>query len=188
MHAASQLERQWEARKQVALADWLLFTKTDIAAPPASLAQQLAALNPTARQQVLAVDGALPEHLLQTWPTHAAVREASGLLGAGRRIGKPHGEVRSFVLEAERPLSWPRLHAWLAEVRARHGEDLLRLKGVVRVAGEPHPLVLHGVQHLFHPPLALPQVEWPARSSALVFIVRGVDEAELRVGFEACLA
>jgi G3E family GTPase len=194
VHASSQLAQQWEARKQAALADWLLLTKTDLAAAPAQLPQQLAALNPTARQQVLAPSGALPAQLLQPLPTHAAVREAgralrrAGGLLAGRPIGPLHGEVHSFVLEAEQPLDWPRLQAWLAEVRARYGERLLRLKAVVRVAGEAEPLALHGVQHLFHPPLALPGIEWPAQRSALVFIVRGVDESALRSGFEACFA
>ena len=186
VHAAGQLERQWEARKQVALADRLLLTKTDLAAPPTGLAGSLSALNPTATQEVLAPH-ALPEGLLQPRPLHHAVREAAGLL-AGRPLGRPHGDVQSFVLEARTPLDWPCLQQWLASLRAAHGERLLRLKGVVSVAGEAAPLVLHGVQHLFHPPLAAPRIDWQAGRSALVLIVRGLDEATVREGFDRCLA
>ena len=189
VNAQSQLERQWEARKQVALADWLLLTKTDLVPVSPDLEQRLGEINPAARRQVLAPD-ALPAELLQPRPTHRAVREAAGLL-AGRRIapvGGHHGDVQSFVLQADTPLDWPRLQDWLANLRAEHGERLLRLKAVVSVQGEPAPLVLHGVQHLFHPPLAAPLIDWPAGRSALVFIGRGLDEAAVRSGFQACLA
>jgi G3E family GTPase len=115
------------------------------------------------------------------------VHDAAGLL-AGRPLGKPHGDVQSFVIEASAPLDWLRLQQWLAALRAEHGERLLRLKAVVSVAGEEAPLVLHGVQHLFHPPLAAPHIQWPAGRSALVFIVRGLEQAALRAGFEGCIA
>lgn len=198
VHAPGQLERQWEARKQVALADWLLLTKADLA-PVAEgpveglmeglmegLTERLSALNPTATQQVLG-PGELPPGLLTPRPVHRDVHDAAGLL-ARRPLGKPHGDVQSFVIEAEAPLDWLRLQQWLATLRAAHGERLLRLKAVVSVAGEHAPLVLHGVQHLFHPPLAAPHIDWPAGRSALVFIVRGLDEATLRAGFSDCLA
>ncbi len=187
VNGLSQLEHQWEARKQVALADWLLLTKTDLAPLHGALDEALEGLNPSARRQLLEQAGALPAELLQPLPTHRAVQEAIGLL-AGRPIGRLHGEVQSFVLEASTPLHWPRLQDWLAELRARHGEHLLRLKGVVRVLGEPAPLVLHGVQHLFHPPLVAASIDWPPQRSVLVLIVRGLDEAALRQGFTACIA
>jgi G3E family GTPase len=191
VNAPSQLAQQWEARKQVALADWLLVTKADLAAtesaPESALDQALVALNPTAARRVIGLDGALPLDLLVPRATARAVCEAVGLL-AGRPLGRLHGEVRSFVLEAAQPLDWPALQRWLAQLRAEHGERLLRLKGIVSVADEPAPLVLHGVQHLFHPPVSAPGIDWPAGRSALVCIGRGLDEAALRAGFEACYA
>jgi G3E family GTPase len=193
INAESQLAQQWEARKQVALADWLLVTKGDLApnaqvAPDArALDEELQALNPTAQRLALAPTGPLPLALLETRATAHAVHAAVGLL-AGRPLGPMHGEVRSFVLEADRLLDWPRLQRWLDDLRAAHGERLLRLKGIVRVAGESAPLVLHGVQHLFHQPVAAPGIAWAPRRSALVFIGRGLNEAQLRVGFEVCFA
>jgi G3E family GTPase len=197
VNAPAQLVRQWEARKQVALADWLLVTMTDLVPEVVALEATLRTLNPTASLVHLAhlvAGGCVPAELLQTRPVARAVDEALGLLAgppqgllAGRPIGPLHGEVRSFAFEATRPLDWLRLQAWLAELRARHGEALLRLKGIVRVFDEPEPLVLHGVQHLFHPPVAAPGLAWPADRSALVVIVRGLDERALRAGFEACV-
>jgi G3E family GTPase len=194
VNAQEQLARQWEARKQVALADWLLVTKTDLVPEVEALEATLRRLNPTARLVHLAGGGRVPAELLQTRPVARAVDEALGLLAgppqgllAGRPIGPLHGEVRSFAFEATRPLDWLRLQAWLADLRARHGEALLRLKGIVRVVDEPEPLVLHGVQHLFHPPVTAPGLAWPVDRSALVVVVRGLDERALRAGFEACV-
>jgi G3E family GTPase len=186
VNAPAQLAQQWEARKQVALADVLLLTKTDLAAAAPALLEALEQLNPQAERVRLDADTALAP-LLQARATHTAVEQALHLL-AGRPIGPLHGEVTSFVLRADTPLDWPRLQAWLAALRAEHGENLLRLKGVVAVQGEPAPLVLHGVQHLFHPPLAAPALRWPAGHSALVLIVRGLDPGPLREGFARCLA
>jgi G3E family GTPase len=190
VNAPVQLERQWEARKQAALADWLLLTKTDIQSDTAALSgltAGLRALNPQAELRRIEAHTPL-DALLAPRTVHAAVHDAVGLL-AGRPMKARHGEVASFVLEAETPLDWPRLQAWLAELRARHGERLLRLKGIVRVAGEAGaggPLVLHGVHHLFHPPLAAPGIDWPERRSALVVIVRGLEADALRAGWADC--
>jgi G3E family GTPase len=184
-----QLESQWEARKQVALADRLLVTKTDLPEGRSGLAVLTAALeaiNPHA-ERVLDGTGDLAAWL-QPRRGGEDVRRAVEVLAGARPIGPLHGDVRSFVLGANVPLDWLRLQAWLEALRAREGERLLRLKGVVRVVDEAAPLVLHGVHHLFHPPLAAPQLRWPASESALVLIGRGLDVTALRAGFGACIA
>jgi G3E family GTPase len=84
-----------------------------------------------------------------------------------------------------------RLQQWLAELRARDGERLLRLKGVVRIADEQDPLLLHGVHHLFHPPLRAPAIAWPPERSTLVLILRSLrppEAAALRAAFAGCIA
>jgi len=65
------------------------------------------------------------------------------------------------------------------------GPDLLRVKGLVNVEGEPGPVVVQGVQHVFHPPVTL--AAWPSddRRSRLVFITRGIDEAAVSAAFAA---
>jgi G3E family GTPase len=67
----------------------------------------------------------------------------------------------------------------LLEVLAEHcGGDLLRLKGLVNIAECPQrPAVIHGVQHVFHPPAWL--ARWPSqdRRSRLVLIGRNLRQA-----------
>ena len=69
---------------------------------------------------------------------------------------------------------------------ALRGADLLRVKGLINVEGEP--LVVQGVQHLFHPPVAL--ADWPSgdRSSRLVFITRGISQEVVAGLFNAVAA
>ncbi len=69
-----------------------------------------------------------------------------------------------------------------------HGPNLLRLKGVVKIAERPdQPLVVHGVQHLFHPPARLES--WPDadRRTRLVFITRDIEPRTIRELFDAFL-
>jgi G3E family GTPase len=196
-----QLLEQWEARKQVALADRLLLTKLDLGPVPEGLLQLIEHLNPQAPRDAVqdvdlsrlleptvlqdAVKGAMPQALATR--DGPASRLTSGLL-SGRPLGPLHGEVRTFVLQARAPLDWMRLQAWLADLRATRGDALLRVKGIVHITDEAAPLVLHGVHHLFHPALLMPGIDWPPRHSAIVFVVRGLDEATARAGFEACVA
>ena len=73
-------------------------------------------------------------------------------------------------------MEWSAFARWLDYVAALKGEDLLRFKGLVHLADEPErPLVLHGVQHVFHPPVRLEA--WPSadRRTRLVFIVRNIE-------------
>ena len=55
------------------------------------------------------------------------------------------------------------------------GSNILRVKGILNIAGYDHPMVIHGVQHIFHPPAPLPA--WPGvdRRSKIVFITRDVE-------------
>ena len=92
-----------------------------------------------------------------------------------------HGDgVSSFVLVRDVPLPRDAFFAWLDMVIAMRGSDLLRVKGIVHLAEQPdRPLVIHGVQHLFHPPESLPA--WPGtdRRTRIVFITRGVETEAL---------
>ena len=74
------------------------------------------------------------------------------------------------------PLPRDGFYAWLDMVIAMRGEDLLRVKGIVHLAEQPErPLVFHGVQHLYQPPVSLPAWPSPDRRTRIVFITRGVD-------------
>ncbi|HWA42392.1 MAG TPA: GTP-binding protein [Hypericibacter adhaerens] len=96
--------------------------------------------------------------------------------------------IRAFCLTAERPLDWERFTRFIETLIARDGDKLLRIKGVLNVAGFDTPVAVHGVQHLFHPPALLPA--WPdaERRSRLVLIVKDLREEEIRQEFSPVTA
>ncbi len=196
VNAASQLAMHYESAKQAALADLLVLTKTDLAPPAerAAVEARLRALNPTA-PIVVAVSGAIASEVLFAAPP-AAPRRIAG--AAGRRdhhghdssashLLRHHG-IASFVLTCDAPAAWPAFAAWLEALAAFKGPALLRLKGLVNVAERDGPVVVNAVQHLVHPPQALPR--WPDadRRTRLVFITRGLDDAAVRRSFAAAVA
>ncbi len=111
--------------------------------------------------------------------------------GHDRRGQNPHdpnrhdARIRAFCLRYEAPLDWAKFVDWIETLIALHGANLLRVKGILNVAGNDGPVAIHGVQHLFHPPLEL--AAWPDgdHASRLVFITRDIEEASLAKGLEA---
>jgi G3E family GTPase len=96
--------------------------------------------------------------------------------------------IGSFVLTTDKPIPGGTLEMFLELLRANYGAQLLRLKGIVKLAEMPDtPLVVHGVQHVFHPPARLPR--WPDddHRTRLVFITRDLPERTIRELFEAFL-
>jgi G3E family GTPase len=92
-------------------------------------------------------------------------------------VNRHDDNIGSFCLTYAEPLAWEHVAAWLDALVMAHGADLLRVKGILDIAGEPRPVVLQAVQHLFHPPAVLPA--WPTadRKSQIVFITRGLTRA-----------
>jgi len=93
--------------------------------------------------------------------------------------------ITSFVLAFDEPLDWMAVSNWLAYLRSARGVDLLRVKGILNLSGEQTPVVIHGVHHVFHPPVALS--EWPDtdRRSRIVFITRGIAREEVLALWQA---
>jgi G3E family GTPase len=92
-----------------------------------------------------------------------------------------HGDrIRTICLTFDEPLQDTAFDRWIGILTTFKGPDVLRIKGIVNIAGLDRPLVLHGVQHLLHTPVALNA--WPSedRRTRMVFIVRDMDEADLR--------
>jgi G3E family GTPase len=78
----------------------------------------------------------------------------------------------------------------LGELREYQPEGVLhplvRLKGIVDIAESPgRPAVIHGVQHVFHPPAWLPH--WPCddRRTRIVLITRGIPRRWVEVLLDA---
>jgi G3E family GTPase len=77
---------------------------------------------------------------------------------------------------------------WLAEMRRVHGENLLRVKGILNLAGEAAPVAIHGVHHVFHPPVLLNAWTDDDRRSRIVFITRGLAQQEIEDGWQRLCA
>ena len=114
-------------------------------------------------------------------------------LGAGSGEGAYLGAVAprhdpsitTFTLWFDRPFDWQTFSSALELLTSLRGPDLLRVKGLVNVEGEAGPVVVQGVQHVFHPPVTL--AAWPSddRRSRLVFITRGIEEPAVSALFAA---
>ncbi|MCK6450662.1 MAG: GTP-binding protein [Alphaproteobacteria bacterium] len=200
LHAMRQLDEHAESVKQVALADRLVLTKTDLAgADDGGLSTRLKAINPAAPVH-RAVNGDIAAGLLfgaalydparrtpdaRAWLRDEAYAPADAA-GHGneahhhhhaahahaRDVNRHDARIAAFCLVEDQPIDWDRFHRWLGRLRAERGHDLLRVKGILNLAGEPAPVAIHGVHHVFHPPVQLGQ--WPDddRRSRVVFITR----------------
>jgi G3E family GTPase len=201
VNGAGQLDAQPEAVKQAAVADRLLLTKTDLAsaAEVAALRARLRALNPRA-EFAAAVQGEIDPAFfldiglrtaradgaqLERWLGAAGSSDGEAYLGKRLAPGAHDRAIRSFVLWFDRPFSWQTFSAAMELLTSMRGPDLLRVKGLVNVAGERGPVVVQGVQHIFHPPATLDA--WPSedRRSRLVFITRNIPQEAVAALFAA---
>lgn len=96
-------------------------------------------------------------------------------------------DIRSFSILHDQPIDPMAIEMFVDLLRSAHGEKLLRMKAVVQTSDRPDkPLVLHGVQSIFHPPVRLEAWPDPAdRRSRLVLITKGLPEAFVRDLFAA---
>ena len=89
------------------------------------------------------------------------------------------------MLEAEGPIDFSGFQDWLETLLATQGANVLRVKGLVDVQDVDRPVAIHGVQHMFHPPAALPSWDGVERLSRIVFITRNLSEQAVRDTFTA---
>jgi G3E family GTPase len=200
LHAKTQGDRHPEWLAQIVAADRVLISKTDLCDEPAlrAVRERIQALNPAASiatRESFDNDAALLAWLAESADPLDLLRRlgrgessmaalpgmappAPARFGRGglahRRDAEPAG-IRAFCLDFDAPLDWPVFTLWFTLLLNRHGDSILRVKGVLALAGASRPVVLHAVQHLVHPVLHLDA--WPAdeRVSRLVFIVDGLS-------------
>ncbi|MBX3568486.1 MAG: GTP-binding protein [Rhizobiaceae bacterium] len=195
------LDAHLEAARQVAVADRILVTKTDLpeaADEQAGLFDRLAALNPRAQIVDLARNGAAPSALLQCGLYDPATRTADIARWLGSDAGQAHHDhghgdghhhdhaqhdarLRSHSLVHAGPVPYSAIEMFLDLLLSVHGDRVLRLKGIIELSEDPgRPLVVHGVQRLLHPPARLPA--WPddLRGTRLVLIGMDLPEDYVR--------
>jgi G3E family GTPase len=179
------LARQPESQKQAAVADRLVLTKADLVdGDPAELCGRLAALNPAATLLKASFGDIDPERLFDIGLQTARARQSDVEAWLRADAHTPHAHaphdsaISCFAILRDTPIRAVTLTLFLEALAEHCGADLLRLKGIVAIAECPErPAVVHGVQHVFHPPAWLER--WPSadRRSRLVLIGRGLRQA-----------
>jgi G3E family GTPase len=194
VNGASQLVNHAEPAKQIALADRVFITKSDIA--PAEALEQLNTavqeINPGAGVSLVVNGEVDPAQLMGLGLVSAKAGPVTlsflgeSLQGEGsqgeRRLVKPSAlhdaSIKTLSLRFEKPFTWTAFSAALELLATLRGPDLLRVKGIVNVEGAP--VVVQGVQHIFHPPVSLDR--WPSADTGtrLVFITRRIEAQTIR--------
>lgn len=203
VHGEQQLNTHTESLKQIAVADRIVITKADLASPDtlAALRTRLAKINPGAKLFEAVLGNINPDHLFDTGLYQADDKtpdvrkwlnaEAYRPLAAGNRSqtqARPvnhavnraaplrHDErFATFCVRYTQPVIWDELVHALEMIQAMRGDNLLRVKGIINVANENQPRVIHVVQHTIYPSAKLST--WPDEDhdSRLVFIVKDLD-------------
>ncbi len=193
------LDRQIESVKQAAVADRLLLTKIDLASPGqvVALTAQLQRINPSApvvavSNGVVAPDGLFDAGLYDPARKSLDVRRWLNAEAHAHDHGHHHGhdvnrhdrQIGAICVTIDDPIAPDLFNFWLEMIATYRGPDLLRIKGIVNIAGEPGPVVIHGVQHIFHPSMTLDA--WPDddQRTRIVFIGRNLPEKEFRQTFD----
>jgi G3E family GTPase len=129
-------------------------------------------------------NGAHDEGRYRAWssgPASLAHRRAMPSLAVLDRM-EPQ-DIVSFCMQIDEPIDWQVFTIWFTMLLNRHGDKILRVKGLLSIAGCAQPAVLHAVQHLVHPVLHLDA--WPdaQRRSKLVFITEGLARDSVEASY-----
>jgi len=197
---ASTLQTQVEAVNQIALADMIVVTKTDLVSDTdlAAYEAQLDKINSSARR-IYADHGKVPTGALfglSALREDVATDDIAAWLGS---VEKPHAhrhaghdqhhvhdhdshhgnQIRSASIALSDPIPASVFDFWLDMLIAIKGPDLLRIKGIVHVEGMDWPFVFHGVQHIFDAPVPLRSRSGQDATSRVVVIARNMSEDDL---------
>jgi len=189
-HVLQRLEDSHEAEEQIAFADILILNKTDLvdAQMLEEVRQRLRAINSQARI-IEAVKAAVPlgEVLGQgAFDLDRILAIEPNFLGEDDH--EHDDEITSVSVSSARPIDPDKFLPWLRKHTAEHGQDILRLKGIIAFPDEPKRFVVQGVHMLLDADV---QRDWKPEEekvSRLVFIGRNLDRDQLARDFEACAA
>lgn len=196
MYGLHQLEEHDEARKQAAVADVLLLTKTDIATAEqtAALKERLISINPGATQHKVLHGEIEPDFIIdvglfdpsgkraepERW-LRAPLNPTSNLRGKLPTSTDNHSnEISSFTVTLPTDIEWKSFKPVLLKLCQTHGEQLLRLKGILHAKDQPHPLAIHAVHFTPYPATLLVGWNEDEPSNRVVCIGKGLNENEIR--------
>ena len=195
VNGETHLDRNPESTKQVAAADVIVLTKTDVAKAGVTnvLRSRLGGTNPSARIVEASFGEVDPTNLFHPTADLSPIRSPNGAdaskvvpenPGPGDGNARHVSRMHSTSLTFDGPVDWAAFGVWFSMLLHARGEDVLRVKGLLDV-GEAGPVLLNGVQHVIHPPDHLE--EWPDedRCSRVVFITRDILSEELLASLKA---
>jgi len=188
-HLAARLADSREAEEQIAFADLVVLNKMDLVGEEeaAAVERRIRAINPYAEIRratksdvpiaaVMGRDSFRLDRILE--------REPEFLSGEDHH--EHDSEVNSVSFEVTRPVDPERFNAWMSELLANKGQDLLRTKGILAYPGEERRFAFQAVHMIADGDFVGPWREGEARRSKIVFIGRDLNRPALRRGFEAC--
>ena len=198
MYGLAQLEKHVEARKQAAVADVLLLTKTDLATNEQTnaLKEKLININVGATQHEV-INGEIDPELLvnvglfdanakraepERWlrAPLTTVNQANRIGGKLPKSASHQDEITSFTVALPTGIAWARFKPILLKLCQIHGEKLLRLKGILHTQDQAHPIAIHAVHFTPYPATALVGWQEDKPLSRVVCIGKGLDEAAIR--------
>ncbi len=182
------LDKFDEALKQVAVADRIIITKTDITDDETinNLRERLTSLNPGATQVAYHEGNFRVSDLFDTGLFDSNIKphpkrwlSFDAIEGSHHAHAHAHDKsINAFTITCDKPIKWEAFTNWLDMLLTTQGERILRMKGVLDIEGQEKPIAVHGVQHVFHPPQELPS--WSGigpnnkRISQLVLITKNL--------------
>ncbi|MEP1420684.1 MAG: GTP-binding protein [Erythrobacter sp.] len=199
VNGAGTLDTQPEALKQAAVADTILISKTDIANADVveALSLRLEQINPAA-EVLAALDSINPVELLEGANFNPDLKSADVRAWLDEEAYSDHAHhhhhdhshshdinrhderISSVCITFDEPMPAAVFDQWFGLLTSLNGVNMLRVKGLIHMKEMESPLVIHGVQHVWHPPAILQ--DWPSddRRSRIVFIMRDMEESDLR--------
>lgn len=184
-HVGAQIAAHPEARNQIAFADFVLINKTDLATPEwlDQLEHDLRRLSghaPIHRTRDAETD---IEALLDLAPVSQIPFRHCGHVGHAHHHLQ---DMQTVCIAASGALDGLKLGAWLQDI-SENGADILRIKGILHIWGDPDQFWFQGVQREYD---CRPGRRWrddETRTNRLVVIGKHLDESALRDGFESCV-
>jgi G3E family GTPase len=187
-YGIQQLQNHAEARKQAAVADVLLLTKTDLSTPEQlnELKEKLISINPGATQHKINFGEIDPDFIIDVGlfdPSGKRAEPQRWLRAPVKPAGmlkNQHEEITSFTVSMPKPLNWRDLKPIILKLCQTYGEKLLRLKGIIHAEDQPAPLAIHAVHFTPYPPTLLEGWDEDEPISRVVLIGKGLDEDAIR--------
>lgn len=185
------LDKQFEAVSQIAMADLIVVTKTDLVTPRKceEFEMQLEGINRSARRiksnhGSVPVDSLFGLSAMRPSATSQEIAKWMGIHPPHRSDEYRHHRIETASIEVSDPIQLSVFEFWIDTLLTLKGPDILRMKGIVHVEDMDVPFVFHGVQHIFDAPVPLDSWSGKNTTSRVVIIARDMEKSELEASLD----